>query len=245
MRSLSVPEHVHHSAASHGGSVLLDLKSGQWYAMNPVADALWQTWRHTGDFEAAVGAVVKDHPGASGDRVREDALRLAHELAARGLVVLGGPLGFRRVGPAHDEARTTRVPVTVAIDASVGVGYRVIALVAFAVAVVLLRLPFRTTVRLVRALRDGWCHAPATTVQVTAVAAAVRRMTRWYPGRTACLESSLAEYLMMTTLRLAVDWVIGAAADPYRFHAWVEVDNAPIASDSNVDFGEFRRVLKI
>ncbi len=42
MTRLSVSEYVRESASPHGGSVLLDVRSGHCFAMNPMAHTLWR-----------------------------------------------------------------------------------------------------------------------------------------------------------------------------------------------------------
>ncbi len=54
MTRLSVSEYVRESASPHGGSVLLDVRSGHCFAMNPMAHTLWQEWHRSGNFDSAV-----------------------------------------------------------------------------------------------------------------------------------------------------------------------------------------------
>lgn len=56
----------------------------------------------------------------------------------------------------------------------------------------------------------------------------VRRSARWFPGRAACLENSLAAALAALLTRRSVDWCIGARLMPYAAHAWIEVEGAPV-----------------
>jgi branched-subunit amino acid ABC-type transport system permease component len=126
-----------------------------------------------------------------------------------------------------------------------GRGQRAAAAVAFIVALLLLRLPFRTTVRIVEIVRGRCCRDVADVAQVAAVVATARRASRWYPGRAACLELSLTVVVTMTFLRRTVDWVIGVADDPYRFHAWIETEGVPVIDDFDLAFGDFRRVLTV
>lgn len=243
MRSLSIPGHVHHGAGEHGGSVLLNMRTGQWYAMNPVADALWRAWRSTGDFDSAITAMAAEYPDASPDHIRQDAQTLAKALAERGLVVLDGPVP---PGPPPAECDLPGTPVIAAIDDVHAAPWRrAMALCAFVVAVLLLRLPFRATVAVVTGLRHVWCRRAAHTADVALAIATVRKVSGWFPGRVACLETSLAVLLAMTLQRRSVDWIIGVAQDPYRFHAWTEVDGIPVIGDYDSGFEQFRRVLRI
>ncbi|MEU8794557.1 lasso peptide biosynthesis B2 protein [Streptomyces sp. NPDC048643] len=91
MTQLHKPEHVRVSASPHGGGVLLDVRSGHCFAMNPMAQALWQEWCRSGDFDAAVLLLARHHPAWSCDQLRRDARRLADELISRGLLVASVP----------------------------------------------------------------------------------------------------------------------------------------------------------
>lgn len=91
MTWLSVPEHVRESSAPHGGSVLLDVRSGHCFAMNPIARALWQEWRRSRDFDSAVHVMASRYPEPHHERIRQDARRLADDLISRGLLTVGGP----------------------------------------------------------------------------------------------------------------------------------------------------------
>lgn len=241
MYPVMIPDHVHHSTAPHGGSVLLNSRSGQWYALNPVADAMWHTWRDTGDFDAAVHAITADYPHAPHEQVHSDALRLLAELARRGLVVLGARAAATdsvvESGGGPDEP--------VVVPAGTGRGHQLTAVMAFVAALLLLRLPFHTAIRVVEITRGRYCRGTADVAQVAAVVAAARRAAAWYPGRAACLELSLTVVIAMTLLRRTVDWVIGVADDPYRFHAWIETGGVPVIDDFDLAFRDFRRVLTV
>jgi hypothetical protein len=50
----------------------------------------------------------------------------------------------------------------------------------------------------------------------------IRRMGRWFPGRVACLEESVAATVALALLGRSVTWCHGVASDPVRLHAWVQ-----------------------
>ncbi|WP_107427574.1 lasso peptide biosynthesis B2 protein [Streptomyces glaucescens] len=92
---------------------------------------------------------------------------------------------------------------------------------ALALVLVLLTLPFRHTVRLARRLgrRDlaaAWAEA---------LVGAVRHAARWWPGRAACMETSLGAVLAATPLGRRLDWCLGArfAPPPVEYYAWAEL----------------------
>lgn len=237
MAAFHIPEHVHESSAPHGGTVLLDSRTGQWYAMNGTARALWSEWRESGDFDAGVRVVAARFPPALGERVRSDAGQLAEVLLQRGLVSAAPssegseprPRRARRAGrgslaaPRHDRSGATA---------------------ALVVALCLLRLPFGVTVRVVAALTSR-CPRPATRAQAAEAVAAVRQVARRYPGRVACLELSLAATVRLALAGLSAQWCLGSADDPFRFHAWIEVAGRPVTSPSEGELTGFRKVFGV
>jgi len=97
---------------------------------------------------------------------------------------------------------------------------------------------FRVALWLVRATRGGWfrltwCRRSASELEALAVVGAVAWAARRYPGRAACLEQSLAAVLLAAATRRRLDWCLGAATDPYRFHAWVEAAGRPVWSPAD------------
>ncbi|WP_439680925.1 lasso peptide biosynthesis B2 protein [Embleya sp. MST-111070] len=122
-----------------------------------------------------------------------------------------------------------------------------VALLGAALAV---RLPFAVVHRAVRATRGRWASAPEDPRRAEECLAALRRTARWFPGRAACLEISLAAVLLSAAHRRRLDWCLGAVPDPFRFHAWVACDGAAVAASLSApeDDGEpppYRAVLTV
>ena len=69
---------------------------------------------------------------------------------------------------------------------------------------------------------------PAESNNVRRLLTAGHVLKRWYPGRIACLELSLAAVLAEARSGRSVDLCIGTAPDPRRYHAWPEVAGVPI-----------------
>ncbi|WP_138905567.1 lasso peptide biosynthesis B2 protein, partial [Streptomyces albidochromogenes] len=111
-------------------------------------------------------------------------------------------------------------------------------------ALVLLRLPFRVPAQAVDVLKRPRSRLrPATMRQAESMLAVVSRAADGYPGRAACLEHSLGTVLGLALAGLAADWCLGSADDPYRFHAWVEIDGETVTRQEADDRVPFRRVL--
>ncbi|MGW3989768.1 lasso peptide biosynthesis B2 protein [Streptomyces sp. NPDC004830] len=274
--------------------MLLDLKSGHCFAMNAIAHALWQEWRRSGNFDAAVSVLAGRYPDLQHDRLREDARRLAADLISLGLLTAYAPSRPPSAVEQHTNPTGDAPPPTVdhaLVTASRSPGDRasawqapsqgedlhgvevprfasqmtmtadpvraegdrsfrgavnvVIGLCALFGALLLIRLPLRTVSFTVRWTARIWCRREATSEQAVAALAAVRRAARWYPGRAACLELSLATLGVLATTGRRVVWCIGTADDPYRFHAWVETQGVAIASPDEYGNSDFRRVLVV
>ncbi|MGH8886739.1 MAG: lasso peptide biosynthesis B2 protein [Egibacteraceae bacterium] len=229
MASLRVNARVHTATDETGCLVLLDEGSGRWHALNPTGALCWGELARTGDLDAAIAMVASRYPDVPAEQVRADLLRLAGELLRCGLLTPAA------VGKAMAVAPRADLPVSPADLLAV--------LTAFPVALTALRLGFGRAIRLVALLR----HLPARPASVreaqTAVHAAAL-VARWYPGRAACLERSLTAVLSAALRRRRLDWCLGAAADPRRFHAWVEAEGQPVTDDDPVE-PAYQRVLTI
>ncbi|MCP9209174.1 lasso peptide biosynthesis B2 protein [Streptomyces cucumeris] len=101
---------------------------------------------------------------------------------------------------------------------------RCAAAVGLALALALLRLPFRHTVRAVRWAR--WAgRRPLTPAKAEALVSAVRHTGRLWPGRAACMETSLGAVLAAALLGRRLNWCLGArfSPPPVEYHAWAEL----------------------
>ncbi|MEV7471946.1 lasso peptide biosynthesis B2 protein [Streptomyces kronopolitis] len=101
---------------------------------------------------------------------------------------------------------------------------RCAAAAGLALALVLLRLPFRHTLRAVRwARRAG--RRPPTAAQAQALVEAVRHTGRLWPVRAACMETSLGAVLAAALLGRRLHWCLGVrfSPPPTEYHAWAEL----------------------
>lgn len=112
--------------------------------------------------------------------------------------------------------------------------HRCVGLLGFVLAVGLLRLPLKHSVALVGRLKRGVTRS-ATVEEASAFVAAARSSARWFPGRAACLENSLAAMLTALIMRRSVDWCIGARLMPYAAHAWIEVGGVLVGEPREPD----------
>ncbi|MGW9438653.1 lasso peptide biosynthesis B2 protein [Streptomyces sp. NPDC055607] len=98
--------------------------------------------------------------------------------------------------------------------------------VGLGAALVLLRcLPVHLVVRTARyaGRLPGRAASPE---EADAMCTAVRRAAGWWPDRAACLEESLAAYLVAALTGRRVAWVLGARFVPQGAHAWIATAGA-------------------
>lgn len=226
--------HAEHDAL--GGLILLHQGTGQWHVLNPTASAMWSSLIDAGDIEAAVATVAAAYPDVPLDDLRRDMEQLAADLITRNLLI---PTGT--TAPAEQGlAMALPLPTSRRIRRS----DRLAALLAFPVALCLLRLPFQTSSRLTHRYTSSL--PPATREQAAAAVDAAHAAARSYPGRAACLELSLTAVLAAAARGRRLDWCFGFATDPRRFHAWVETDGRPVTHPADEPLGTaYRRILAI
>lgn len=232
-----VNEGVYWHTGARGGAIL-DLRTSRWHWLNPSAAALWEVLTAGTDDEAARGARAA-LSGVPAERFNADLAGLAEQLHEAGF------LSRARLGVAPQPPRR---PASAA-DALGGPGTGIAgsmpgpchgALVALWVAAALLRfLPIAVVVRVARTFRArSGNRRPVDPRQAAAVLEAVRRAAAWYPGRAACLETSLAAALLCWAHRRPVVWNLGVRYDPHECHAWISVGGCPVGEP-----GERDRVL--
>ncbi|PPK71389.1 lasso peptide biosynthesis B2 protein [Actinokineospora auranticolor] len=217
MSWFTVPETVHSRDDGNGHLVLLNATTGHWHRLNATGAEFFAHLKAHHDVDAAVTALVDRFPGVPADRIRHDVEALVAELVRFGLVE-----------PTERREAHGVLMALPPVQRPSGLTERLAAVVAFPVALLLLRLPFRLSTTAVSRVKRGRVRETATPAQVVAWLAAARWVSRHYPGRVACLELSLTAVLIGAVLQRGVDWCFGFAVDPQTFHAWVEVSGEPV-----------------
>ncbi|ATL32300.1 lasso peptide biosynthesis B2 protein [Streptomyces formicae] len=98
-------------------------------------------------------------------------------------------------------------------------------LVATVAARLIVLLRPRRVRRVLTAVRRG--AAPATTEQALAARRAVVAVSARCAGE-GCLQRSVATALLCRMRGVWPDWCTGVRTEPFRAHAWVEVDGLPV-----------------
>jgi hypothetical protein len=267
MLSPHIANHVRYRSEDHGGVVILDIAAGEWIVLNRTAGELWRSWAAGTEFDEAISQVAAEYPGVPEESVRADARQLLRELVDRRFIETesGRESATARRStaaaapePHHslaDQAgtsagRSVGAAMAAPRDARQGPGrgwFRIlIALIFLVAADLMLRCSFQRAVALVRLSRTWWCRSALPAGRAVRAVDAVRRAARWYPMRAACLERSLAVVLLAMAARRRLDWCLGSIPDPYRFHAWVAADGAPVlAADDDPALDQYDLVLSI
>lgn len=213
MRKFEIPGFVRTKYGDNGQLVVINVRSGHWHALNPVAAAVFEVLVRTGDAEPAIAQLAERFPETSEERVRRDVERLVGMLLERHLLATTVP-------PARHPGS-----VLMALPASgrggLSMADRVLASVCFAVALVLLKLPLRISIFLVSRVKGRCARKPASVEQGHDAISAAREVTRLFPGRVACMELSLTAVLIMAARGRALEWTFGFSSDPLAFHSWV------------------------
>ncbi len=110
---------------------------------------------------------------------------------------------------------------------------RLVGIVALVSATGLIRLPFRRQMAALRRLR--WvCPREATMEEATAARDGVLWAAQWFPGRAACLETSIATVVACALQRRSVAWHLGVTVTPPSSHAWVTAGGVPVGEPADV-----------
>ncbi|MEU6002753.1 lasso peptide biosynthesis B2 protein [Streptomyces sp. NPDC047197] len=114
------------------------------------------------------------------------------------------------------------------------------ALLATAAARLIVACKPRRIRRVLSVIRSG--AAPATARQALAAREAVVAVSARCAGE-GCLQRSVATALLCRMSGAWPDWCTGVRTEPFRAHAWVEVDGVPVGEPHLP--GEYRRMLVV
>ncbi|MFB4313075.1 lasso peptide biosynthesis B2 protein [Actinomadura sp. 21ATH] len=122
--------------------------------------------------------------------------------------------------------------------ARVGFGRRIAAWVVVVVARGLVRLSPGRLRRVLEAVRGG--ARPATVAEAAAARRAVVAVSVLCAGQ-GCLPRSVATALLCRLGGSWPDWCTGVLTEPFRAHAWVEAEGAPVGEDT----GHYHKVMTV
>ncbi|MFD4670527.1 lasso peptide biosynthesis B2 protein [Lentzea sp. NPDC058450] len=234
MTRFVVPGSVHVTAEADGGLILLNVSTGQWHKLNRTGNELFSVIRDHG-VDTGAELFADRYPAVPREEIRRHAETCVSGLVERGLLE-----------PENLARGSGGVPIALVPRGSVALRPKLVAAVALPLALVLLRLPFRRTLKVFKLVKRVRTRRAATRSQALQALAAAQRVSRFHPGRVACLELSLTAALTAAFRGGEVQWCLGVASDPQSFHAWIEAEGEPVTDPFDDPIPPtYRRVLEI
>lgn len=221
MPDFIIPSSVHVKPGGRGDMVLLNTRTGQWHLLNTTGRVVFDELRRSGDLGSALAALESRFPEVAAEVLRADVDRLVTDLAERDLLRLARRAGG--VPIALPEGRGVSMPP----------GRTALTACHLLASVVLLRFPLRWSIALVLRLRRILGRRPATVPEGVDVLRDVHAVSRWFPGRVACMELSLTTVLIAAWRGLELSWCFGHSRDPLTFHSWVETQGVVVHHDDD------------
>lgn len=220
VRSLPSPE----------GTILLDLRSGKYFALNPTASLVWSRLELKARRDE-IERALRETFGA-GEEVGADLEALLVGLEGRGLITAEPPPGPSPPAPLPPPLSPSQGEEG---RGGEGPGGRHIltafaALVFVDLTVLLLGFP-RCSRLLAWTARAG---RPANPGRIERICRAVDVAARFYFKRAWCLQRSLAAVLLLRLAGQPAELVIGVRRLPFLAHAWVEVEGCVVNDDPRV-----------
>ena len=216
-------EHVRATTGAEN-TVLLDLRSGKYFALNAVGSLLWDAVASGAPREAALARLAERFPEVPMARLERDADALLQQLQARGLLrprTGAGPESVPAPAPPPTVDDTPREPAGPARASAFWVPAAFLGLLI--TDAVLQLLGFSRFHALVRRL-------PARSVEGAGMARAQRivrsvdQASAFYFKRAWCLQRSAVTVVLLRLAGLPARLVIGIQRIPFYAHAWVELD---------------------
>ncbi|MGW7386558.1 lasso peptide biosynthesis B2 protein [Streptomyces sp. NPDC054794] len=206
---MRVPPGVHRASLGDGAVAVLNVPTGTWQWMNEATERIWSAALSGAEPELVKQMQAEEVPGD----VEAIVTSTIEDLKRAGLLT-DSDHGSAMLPPPMP-------PVTAVATLCIRPGWtvRMLARVALALALGVMRLPMRARMRLLGCLR----FLPAAPPIVAASAAAAVPLVRpaWWPGRIACMEVSLATVLTIALQGRRAHWVLGSRRLPNEAHAWV------------------------
>lgn len=229
-----------HAARGPAGTAVLDLATGRWTILDPIATGILD-WPPAPAERAAVIEQATARWAATG---------ADPALVRAGLTAAAADLDRLRAGrPVHPTRPGPPPTVRFTPNARPAPHIRAAAAVALTAALLFLRfLPIRHVVAVAVAVARAVARLPGRPAGVRdaeALVAAVRAAGSFWPGRVACLEESLAAHLAAALTGRRVRWVLGARFAPQGAHAWIEAERHVVGQDENDRVWPYLPVLTV
>lgn len=228
-------EHVRATTGTEN-TVLLDLRSGKYFALNAVGSLLWEAIAAGAPREAAVGRLAERFPEVPGECLERDADALLRQLQTKG-ILRPWTGAERKSDPAAPAALGTAPAPAVAPAAGLTRASALWVPIAFlgllitdAILKILGFSRFHALVRLLptrSAARGG-------TARAQRIVRSVDQASAFYFKRAWCLQRSAVTVVLLRLAGLPARMVIGIQRIPFYAHAWVELDGRVVNDQPTV-----------
>lgn len=213
-------------------AVLLNMKTAGRAFLNNTLSVLWRQLEEGVDFEEACCRTAK-YFKVPLERLQNDLTDVIATLKKAEMLVATPPKSSN-----HRPGAIARFPEGQDYQGQCGISmiksqaptvwyYFLPASIGLVGALLLLRLPFRRWVAVLKMCRR-YIHTPASYGQADQISRAVRCLAVFYLGRAACLEVSLATFIANASIGRLPVWCLGSRFDHVEHHAWVEVGDVPV-----------------
>lgn len=232
------------------GAALLDIKTGRRYSLSDAATAVLDAVTTGATLNNALSKLVSQVQAEDNEAVYNSVSKITDQLLADGLLTAdkGSSLHDVMTGHPHNAVTAGQEQRMVRLrnqTDGLSIRHYGAALGGILVAAVLPKSVRHTAFpKALGILQRAWSKADANPDELLQVLQATRRLGDLYPGTLACHEQSMAGAVAAALMRKNVDLVIGAAAEPIRFHAWLEAGGVPVTLDDDEQPGDYQKLYK-
>lgn len=207
-------------------TVLMDLKSEQYYILNGTAGQIWRVLARRQSLLSVVEALADRCSGVTATQMQSDVSQVVAMLVERQLL----DIPRRRRNKPDRPSRKGRVGRMRFGSTPLSAPSRLSSFMALVGAKVVLRvIGLRRAVSLVRRFTAGATALDIT--YATGACARIHAVSRYSPFRAECLPRSLAAVWLLRTRGIDARLRLGTLPRPFEAHAWVEVDETPVSDD--------------
>lgn len=222
---LESAEHVR-STTGAGGTVLLDLRSGKYFALNSVGSLLWQVVVAGSSRDAVLERLAAHFPDVPAERLEYDADALLSQLQAKGLLRPRrdtAPQSPTPAAPPETAAPPAELPRTGTEVRASALWFPLAYLGLLAADAVLKLRGFSRLHALVQRAPVRSAARPGST-RARRIVRSVDRAAAFYFKSAWCLQRSAVTVALLRLAGFPARLVIGVRRVPFYAHAWAELD---------------------
>ena len=216
-----------------GEIALLNLKTNSYQILNPTAATILRMLDEVGRVTCVIEQLTKDYSNVDRVVLENDVTKCVRNWLDQRIITPSTVASSRLIPmPLVQIIRDPRAGEDIMSRGKEKIHIRysdaILILAAFITNLSLGYLTLRLRIALLNWLHRVWCNRDISEELAQNLLSATHKITSYYPGRVACLETSYTAALAAALTRRRTQWHIGAAFTPPRFHAWIEAEGQPI-----------------